>query len=139
MVIYNNQKVRSASNAAGEEDGKVYLLLVTIIYCVIIQVLDIGPGPAIGIYLIVLGFVKGYLSEELEDVFNFKKTKYLYNKIKFKDSLMELLSLILIYINSCLLINEPISLFEFVYLFVGFAMVFRFIFWGITRTIRIRY
>ena len=77
----------------------MYLFLFTIIYCVITQVLNIGYGPAIGIYLIALGLVKGYLSEELKDVFNFIKTKHLFNKIRFKDSLMELLSLLLIYIN----------------------------------------
>ena len=36
----------------------MYLFLVTIIYCVITQVLNIGYGPAIGIYLIALGLVK---------------------------------------------------------------------------------
>lgn len=118
----------------------MYLLLFTIIYCLVtkIPIANMDSGPALGIYLIVLALIKGYFSEELKDVFNYKKTKYLFNKIGFKDSTMELLSLILIYINSYLMINESVSLFEFVYLFVGFAIVYRFLFWGITRTIRER-
>ena len=132
------RKLSSAIKGSKEEDRKVYLLLITIIYCVITQVLNIGYGPAIGIILIVIGLVKGYLTEELKDVFNIKKTKYLYEKNGFKDSLMELLSLMLIYINSYLIMNEAVSLFEFLFLFVGFTMVYRFIFWGITRTIRER-
>ena len=88
----------------------MYLLLFTIIYCVITQVLNMSYGPAMGIYLIGLGLVKGFFSEELKDVFNFKKTKYLYEKNGFKDSLMELLSLMLIFINSYLIDYEPFSL-----------------------------
>jgi len=39
------------------------------------QVLNMAYVPALGIYLIGLGIVKGFFSEELKDVFNFKKTK----------------------------------------------------------------
>ena len=114
----------------------MYLLLFTIIYCVLTQILNIAYGPAMGIYLIGLGLVKGLVSEELKDVFNFKKTKYLYEKNGMKDSLIELLSLILIFINSYIIDYEPFSLFEFVYMFFLIALVYRFVFWGITRTIR---
>ena len=114
----------------------MYLLLFTIIYCVITQVLNMSYGSAMGIYLIGLALVKGFLSEELKDVFNFKRTKYLHEKNGFKDSLMELLSLMLIFINSYLIDYEPFSLFEFVYMFFLMALVYRFLFWNITRTIR---
>lgn len=113
----------------------MYLLLFTIIYCVITQFLNMAYGPAMGIYLIGLGLVKGFFSEELKDVFNFKKTKYLYEKNGYKDSLMDLLSLMLIFVNSYLIDYEPFSLFEFIYLFLIIALVYRFIFWGTTRTI----
>ena len=113
----------------------MYLLLFTIIYCIITQVLNIAYGPAMGIYLIGLGLVKGYFSKELKDVFNFKKTKYLYEKNGFKDSLMDLLSLILIFINSYLIDYDAFSPFEFAFMFVSFALVYRFLFWGITQTI----
>ena len=121
------------------EDSKVYLLLFTIMYCIITQVLNIDYGPAMGIYLIGFGLVKGYLSEELKDVFNFRKTKYLFEKNGLKDSLMELLSLTLIFINSYFIAYEPFSLFEFAYMFFLIALVYRFVFWGITRTIRKKY
>ena len=114
----------------------MYLLLFTIIYCIITQVLNISYGPAMGIYLIGLGLVKGFFSEEQKDVFNFKRTKYLYEKNGLKDSLMELLSLVLIFINSYLIDYEPFSLFEFVYMFFLIALLYRFLFWGITRTVR---
>ena len=94
--------------------------------------------PALGIYLIGLALVKGIFSEELKDIFNFKKTKYLYEKNGFKDSLIELLSLMFIFIHSYLIADEPFSLFEFVYFFFLIAFVYRFLFWGITRTIRKR-
>ena len=114
----------------------MYLLLFTITYCVITQVLNMSYGSAMGIYLIGLALVKGFLSEEIKDVFNFKRAKYLHEKNGFKDSLMELLSLMLIFINSYLIDYEPFSLFEFVYMFFLMALVYRFLFWNITRTIR---
>ena len=116
----------------------MYLLLLTIIYCVITQVLNISYELAMGIFIIGLGLVKGFLSEEQKDIFNLKKAKYLYEKIGFKDSVMELLSLILIFINSYLIDYDPFSLFEFVYMFLLIALVYRFLFWGITRKIRKR-
>ena len=51
---------------------------------------------------------------------------------------MELLSLVLIFINSYLIDYEPFSLFEFVYILFLIALLYRFLFWGITRTVRKR-
>ena len=118
----------------------MYLLLFTIIYCLItqIEIVNIGPGPALGIYLIVLALIKGYYSAELKNVYNFEDTKGLFHKIKLKDSLIELFCLIIIYINAFFMDNEPVSLFEIIFLFVGFVLVYRYIFWGTTRTIRER-
>ena len=101
-------------------NGKVYLLLFTIIYCVITQVLNISYGPAMGIYLIGLGLVKGFLSEEPKDIFNLIRIRYLYEKNGLKDSLMELLSLVLIFINSYLIDYEP---FFFSSLFICFFLL----------------
>ncbi|WP_164218601.1 hypothetical protein [Virgibacillus sp. YIM 98842] len=114
------------------------LLLLTVIYCVITQMVNITYLPALGIYLIGLCAVKGVFSETLTDVFNFKNTKELYEINGFKDSLMELLSLLLVFINSYLIDYEPFSLFEFMFLFITIALAYRYIFWGITRTIRER-
>lgn len=118
----------------------MYLLLFTIIYCLItqIEIVNIGPGPALGIYLIVLALIKGYYSAELKNVYNFENTKDLFHKIKLKDSLIELFCLIIIYINAFFMDNEPVSLFEIIVLFVGFVLVYRYIFWGTIRTIRER-
>lgn len=117
----------------------MYLFIFTIIYCLITQIVNIDYGPAMGIYLIFIGIVKGLFSEEYKDVFNYKETKYLYEKNGFKDSLMDLLSLMLIFINSYFIDYEPFSLFEFAFLFAVFAFVYRFVFWGITRIIRERF
>ena len=114
------------------------LILLTFIYCMVTQVLAIDYLFAMGVYIIGFGLVKGYLSDELTAVFNFKKTKNLYEKNGFKDSFMELLSLILIFINSYLLMSESFILFEFIYVFLLIALTYRFLFWGITRTIRER-
>lgn len=114
----------------------MYLVLFTIIYCVITRVLDVDYGPALGIYIIGLGLAKGWRTKELKDVFNFRKTKDLYEKYGFKDSLMEYLSLFLVFLNSLLIGNTSYTAFEYIWFFFLVAAVYRFIFWGITRAIR---
>ncbi len=99
------------------------------------QFLNLAYGPAMGIYLIGLGFVKGYVSEELKDVFNLKNTKDLYEENRCKASLMDLLSLLLIFVNSYVIDYEPFTFFEFIYLFFIMLLVYRFLFWGTTRTV----
>ncbi|GEL66847.1 hypothetical protein MPS01_10020 [Marinilactibacillus psychrotolerans] len=51
----------------------MYLVLFTIIYCVITQILNLNDALSFGIYLIGLSIAKGILGKELTDVFNFKK------------------------------------------------------------------
>ncbi|MBK3496683.1 hypothetical protein JFL43_17810 [Viridibacillus sp. YIM B01967] len=114
----------------------MYLLLFTIVYCFITQLMNISYGPAFGIYLLPFGFIKGYFSNEFNNFINLESSKDLYKKNGSKDSLIELLSLVIVYINSFLIHYEPFSIFEFVYLFAGFAILYRFLFWGIIRTIR---
>ncbi|MEY9974682.1 hypothetical protein ABH966_005096 [Lysinibacillus sp. RC46] len=113
----------------------MYLFLLTVVYCLVTRVLNISFELSLGIYLIGLGLVKGFFTDELKDVFNLKRAKYLYEERGFKNSTMELLSLILIFINSYLIDYEPFSLFEFVYMFFLIAFVYRFIFWGIIQAI----
>lgn len=92
-----------------------------------------------GIYLTGFGLFKGFLSEEPKDIFNFKPTKYLYQKSGLKNSLIELFSLVLIFINSYLIDYEPFTIFEFVYTSFLIAIVYRFLFWGVTRMIKERF
>ncbi|MGP4073785.1 hypothetical protein ACTWQB_14675 [Piscibacillus sp. B03] len=114
----------------------MYLILFTIIYCALTQVLNIDLIFASGIYLASLCIAKGWLSEELKDVFNLKKTKYLYRKIGLKYSLMDLLSLILIFSNPFLIGQMALSFFEIMYIIFLIAVVYRYIFWGMTKTIK---
>lgn len=109
----------------------MYLVLFTIIYCVITQIFNLNYALSFGIYLIGLSIVKGFLSKELTDVFNFKKTSYMYEIIGLKDSFMEIIALMLIYINTYLIDYEPLSVFEFIITFFIFILVYRFLFWGI--------
>jgi len=62
----------------------MYLLIFTTIYCVITQLCNIGYGPAMGVYLVGFGLVKGYYSDALQDVFNLKQTKILFGKFGMK-------------------------------------------------------
>lgn len=114
------------------------LLIFTIAYCLITQLTNISYGPALGIYLLVFGFLKGYLSHEYRNFLNLESAKELYEKNGRKDSFIELFSLLLIFTNSYLIDYEPFSLFEFLFLVVGIAILYRFLFWGITRTIKER-
>ena len=112
----------------------MYLILFTLVYCFITRFLSISTGPAFGMILIILLFIKGYYSHKITNISNLEDTKKLYRKNGLKDSLIELLSLLLIFINACLIDYEPFTSFEYTYLIFLFAVVYRFGFWGITRT-----
>lgn len=115
----------------------MYLFLFTIIYCIITWVLNINYELALGVYLISSGFFKGILSENFkEDFLNMQKTTEFYKKVGFKDSLMEFLSIILVFLNSYLIDYEPFTAFEFIWIFFVIAISYRFAFWGITRMLR---
>ena len=116
----------------------MYLILFTLVYCFITRFLSISTGPAFGMILIILLFIKGYYSHKITNISNLEDTKELYRKNGLKDSLIELLSLLLIFINACLIDYEPFTSFEYAYLIFLFAVVYRFGFWGITRTIKER-
>ncbi|SER51424.1 hypothetical protein [Psychrobacillus sp. OK032] len=116
----------------------MYLILFTIVYCFITQLINISYGPALGIFLVTFGFLKGFFSNTQSNFLNLESSKKLYKKNGFKDSLIELISLVLVYINSYLIDYEPFTLFEFVFLFASFAILYRFLFWGITRTFKER-
>lgn len=55
----------------------------------------------------------------------------MYEIIGLKDSFMEMIALMLIYLNTYLIDYEPLSVFEFIITFSVFILVYRFLFWGI--------
>lgn len=119
----------------------MYFLLFTIIYCLITQILNMDYVLALGIYLIGLCFIKGMLKEMtngegIKDVFNIKKTKHMYEENGFKNSLIEYLSLFLVFLNSYLIDYEPFTPFEYIYIFFLIGIVYRFIFWGMIRSFK---
>ncbi|MFD1928926.1 hypothetical protein ACFSFY_12865 [Sporosarcina siberiensis] len=95
---------------------------------------------AMGIYVIGFGSLKGLLNhdQEYKVVYNFKSTSSLYKKIGFKDSLIELLSLALVLFNGYILSPDTLSPFELVVTLFILAMLYRFLFWGVTQTIKKR-
>lgn len=116
-----------------KESNKMYLFLFTLIYCVITQMLSFSFEMSFGVYLIGLALIKGISSGEIKDIFNFKKTRDVFKENRFIDSLMELFSLVIVFINAYLIDYEPFSPFEFVYTFFLLVVLYRFLFWGIIR------
>jgi hypothetical protein len=114
----------------------MFLILFTLIYCASTWALSLEYGSALGIYIIGLGFAKGFRTKELKDVFNLTKTKVLYKKIGFKDSLIEYLSLSLVFLNSLVIGNTNYSAFEYFWVFCLITAVFRFIYWGLSNAIK---
>ncbi|MDR7247547.1 hypothetical protein J2W41_000271 [Bacillus pumilus] len=111
----------------------MYLFLFTLIYCVITQMLSFSFEMSFGVYLIGLALIKGLSSGEIKDIFNFKKTRDVFKENRFIDSLMELFSLVIVFINAYIIDYEPFSPFEFVYTFFLLVILYRFLFWGIIR------
>ncbi len=116
-----------------KESNKMYLFIFTLIYCVITQMLSFSFEVSFGVYLIGLALIKGLSSGEIKDIFNFKKTRDVFKENRFIDSLMELFSLVIVFINAYIIDYEPFSPFEFVYTFFLLVVLYRFLFWGIIR------
>lgn len=116
-----------------KESNKMYLFLFTLLYCVITQMLSFSFEMSFGVYLIGLALIKGLSSGEIKDIFNFKKTRDVFKENRFIDSLMELFSLVIVFINAYIIDYEPFSPFEFVYTFFLLVVLYRFLFWGIIR------
>ncbi len=116
-----------------KESNKMYLFIFTLIYCVITQMLSFSFEMSFGVYLIGLALIKGLSSGEIKDIFNFKKTRDVFKENRFIDSLMELFSLVIVFINAYIIDYEPFSPFEFVYTFFLLVVLYRFLFWGIIR------
>ena len=114
----------------------MYLILFTTIYFVITQILNLESTLVLGIYVIGAGIIKGIFSKELNDVFNIRKTSYIYEKVGFTNSLTELISLLLIFANYLLTDYEPLSIFEFIFAVLIYIIVYRFLFWNITITLK---
>ncbi|BBP93118.1 hypothetical protein BsIDN1_67360 [Bacillus safensis] len=113
----------------------MYLFLFTLIYCVITHIFfNLSYEFSFwGVFFIGLGLIKGLSSGEIKDIFNFKKTRDVFKEKRFIDSLMELFSLIIVFINAYIIDYEPFSPFEFVYTFFLIVILYRFLFWGIIR------
>ena len=109
----------------------MYLILFTIIYCVITRILNLEDTLVLGMYVIGAGIIKGIFSNKLNDVFNIRKTRCIYEKVGFKNSLTELISLVLIFANYLLIDYKPFSFFEFIYIILVLILVYRFLFWNI--------
>ncbi|APT44862.1 hypothetical protein BSA145_02315 [Bacillus safensis] len=116
-----------------KESNKMYLFLFTLIYCVITHIFNLSYEISFGVYFIGLGLIKGLSSGEIKDIFNFKKTRDVFKENRFIDSLMELFSLVIVFINAYIIDYEPFSPFEFVYTFFLIVILYRFLFWGIIR------
>lgn len=114
----------------------MYLILFTIIYCGITWIFNLDYVLAFGIYLVGLSVVKGVFTKNFRDVYNFRKISHMYGKVGFKESLIELVSLILVFVNTSLIDYESFTPFEIIWLIFLFVIVYRFLFWGIISTFR---
>ena len=116
----------------------MYLIIFTLVYCLVTQLINVPYGPAFGLILLTLAFVKGYLSHEKSNICNLESTKKLYAKNGLKDSLIELLCLLVIFTNAILIDYVPFNPLEKIWIVGLFVLIYRFQFWGTIRTFRER-
>lgn len=114
----------------------MYLILFTLVYCLATQLFNVPSEPAFGLILVTLAFVKGYVSHEKKNICNFESTKILYKKNGLKDSFIELICLVIIFMNAYFIEYEPFNVWEYGNLILLFVLIYRFLFWGTIRTFR---
>ncbi|EIT86083.1 hypothetical protein A374_07176 [Fictibacillus macauensis ZFHKF-1] len=113
------------------------LILVTVAFCVVTNTLGVSSFLAFAV-LIPVAAAKGIYTDQLKHVFNFKKTKQLYKENGLYNSIMELLSLLLIFMNTFFIDVETLSLGSLIVGLIFLFLLYRFLFWGITNTIKSR-
>jgi hypothetical protein len=114
----------------------MYLILFTFVYCLVTQLFNVPYELAFGLILVTLAFFKGYLSHEKSNICNLESTKKLYKKNGLKDSLIEFLCLLIIFINPNFIEYEPFNALEYANIILLFVLIYRFLFWGTIRTFR---
>ena len=116
----------------------MYLILFTLVYCFATQLFNVPFEMAFGLILVTLAFAKGYLSHEKNNICNLESTKKLYEKNGLKNSLIELLCLLIIFINPSFIEYEAFNKLEYAIIVLLFVLIYRFLFWGTIRTFRER-
>lgn len=114
------------------------LLIVALVYCFITHFLGVTYASAIGFFLLVASFAKGFFSHKRSNILNLEKTSVLFKKIGLPDTLTELLVFIILVSNSLLINGFDFNGSEIVFQLFLFILLFRFSFWGISRTIKER-
>lgn len=114
----------------------MYLILFTIIYCVAMMIFNLDHILAFAIYLTGAGFIKGVFSKELRDVFNLRKISLIYKNVGLKNSLIELVSLMLVFISFLFTNYKSFAILQYISIILVLILVYRFLFWGIRLTLK---
>lgn len=112
------------------------LFFITGLYLLLNSILKLDITFYLGIYFITLGSVKGFFSNTLEDVFNLRKTSYIYRNIGLTDTLFSVASILLIFFYQISFMKiDPISTDIIPFLFI-YLVLYRFLYWGISLDFR---
>lgn len=115
----------------------MFFFMISFIYFLIFYFLNIDYSMSIWFYLLGVIFLKGLLSPELkEDVFNIKKTRTLLKQNGLVDSVMEMLSLGLVFIGFNVMDFGSVDIMDIVLILLATIILYRFLFWGIIHAIR---
>lgn len=108
------------------------LIIFTLLICIIAFCLKVDPFIVYFFYIISLTILKGILTKEFRDVFNLRSSKKIYEKVGLKDSVISLISYLIMtifYFRSKYDIFTVKDIFIISLIFIFF---YRFMFWGIS-------
>jgi len=107
------------------------LVLFTIIVCVASYLMNISVFLLYISYVVGFAILKGFLSDELKDVFNIRKAKDIYNKVGIFNSIDSFSSLLLITVYYVFNKYEYFNFEYMVPIILCYILTYRFLFWDI--------
>lgn len=107
------------------------LVLFTVAVCAVSYLMNINAFLLYFSYLVGIAILKGISSNDLKDVFNIRKAKYIYNEVGFLNSLNSFSSLLLITVYYAFNEYEYFSIEYMIPIIVCYILIYRFLFWDI--------
>lgn len=107
------------------------VVLFTIIVCVVSYLMNINAFLLYVSYVVGFAILKGFLSDELKDVFNIRKAKDIYNKVGLFNSIDSFSSLLLITVYYVFSKYEYFGFEYMIPIILCYILTYRFLFWDI--------
>ncbi len=111
-------------------------LAVTIIYFAVCYFLKVEVAMVLMIYTIAISVIKSVLVQELKSLFNLRKTREVYNKVGFLNTIQSLAAIFVMYFYYIIGSGVQLNVLNLIIFAIPILILYRFLVWGIISDIK---